>query len=95
MFKTSYPSNMIFDFTRELLSLPLFEKDILPSLLKFCQSCISEGDRTLQEETLALVTDLLLHKCPLPTTGDDLENMDTYMLDFGPGYVKLLFFGIQ
>lgn len=81
-----YSPAMVYSFTRQLFELPLFERDVLPALLKFCHSCISEGEREQEQGMLGFITDLLLHKCPLPATGEDLENTDTYMLDFGAGY---------
>ncbi|XP_053397711.1 small subunit processome component 20 homolog [Mercenaria mercenaria] len=94
VFKTSYPVHMIFDFTRRLFDLALFEKDVLPSLLKYCEGCMSDGEE-VEEQTLLLITQLLLNKCPLPADGNQLDQMDTYMLDFGtgsskfPGYIKM------
>ena len=87
---------MIYAFTNQLFELPLFEKDVLPSLLKYCHTCTSQGNKkgasAVQDETLAFVTDLLLYKCPLPATGEVLQNMDTYMLDFGTWYVNSILF---
>jgi hypothetical protein len=75
---------MIYDFTRRLFDLALFEKDVLPSLLKYCDNCMTGSD-IIQEQTLLLITQLLLNKCPLPADGSQIDQMETYMLDFGTG----------
>lgn len=81
VFKTEYPVAMVYDFTRSMFDLALFEKDVLPSLLRYTNSHL----RTNEEDTLSLVTDLLLNKSPLPSNGSELDKCDTYMLDFGSG----------
>ena len=89
VFKTTYPVSMIYDFTRRLFDLALFEKDVLPSLLKYCDRCMTDSD-TIQEQTVLLITHLLLNKCPIPADGSHIDQLDTYMLDFGAGYVLYL-----
>ncbi|KAH3726396.1 hypothetical protein DPMN_052258, partial [Dreissena polymorpha] len=87
VFMTSYPAKLVYTFTKSLYDLALFEKDVLPPFLKYCQKLVAENKPELDEETLGIITDLVVCKCPLLSNGDHLESMDTYILDFGESSV--------
>ncbi|WAR09427.1 UTP20-like protein [Mya arenaria] len=82
VFKTGYPAEVIYTFTRTLFNLPLFERDVLPNLLKYTKANMDSPTPQMEESTLTFITDLLIWKCPLLKHGGDLLSLDTYMLDF-------------
>ncbi|KAL4233743.1 hypothetical protein ACF0H5_008423 [Mactra antiquata] len=81
VYKTTYPAKTIFQFTKRLFDLALFEKDILPSLLRLCDKCMKHGGD--KDDTLLLLTELVLNKSPLLHDGREIEDLETYLLDFG------------
>ena len=60
---------------------PLFQ-DVLPSLLPYCQTAVTMDTESC-DLTLLSVTQMLLEKAPVLTDGSALDNVQTYMLDFG------------
>ena len=86
VYQTGYPADAVYRFTRTLVELPLFERDVLPSLLKYCQANMASSTPAMKESTVTFITDLILAKCPLPRNGEDIDSLETYMLDFGTWY---------
>ena len=60
---------------------PSFQ-DVLPSLLPYCQTAVSMDTQSCDLALLS-VTEMLLEKAPVLTDGSALDNVQTYMLDFG------------
>ncbi|KAK3603374.1 hypothetical protein CHS0354_025985 [Potamilus streckersoni] len=81
VYKSNFPLEAVSKFTASLFDLPLFEKDVLPWLLKFCQNGV-HGDEG-EQQVLLLLTQLVLTKCPMPPAVDPLDNLQCYLLDFG------------
>ncbi|XP_060070430.1 small subunit processome component 20 homolog [Ylistrum balloti] len=83
VYKTSYPTEMLFKFTTTMLKskLPIFEKDVLMSLNEYCLGMLENGQET--GRVLSLYTEIILHKTTLPSTKEDLKDLHTYPLDFG------------
>ncbi|XP_064596875.1 small subunit processome component 20 homolog [Liolophura sinensis] len=81
-FKTKYNSSLLHAFTKDLFDLPLFEKDVLPSLLVHCDRQIGVPEEGCHQAALSLLTELVMNKCTMPSITDDRLNTKTCMLDF-------------
>ncbi|XP_078326712.1 small subunit processome component 20 homolog isoform X1 [Crassostrea virginica] len=83
VYKTSYPENVVYSFTKAVLELSIFEKDVLPSLLPYCHQVMCGKDPTSQQHTIHLLTHVIQHKAPPPEDGSQLTELQAYMMDFG------------
>ncbi|XP_076304449.1 small subunit processome component 20 homolog isoform X2 [Tachypleus tridentatus] len=78
IYKNKFERSVLFDCTRTLFDYSMFEKDILPDFILFCQHAIEENT----EEVLAVLTELVLHKRPLFITAENFSKWSKFSLDF-------------
>ncbi|XP_022238550.1 small subunit processome component 20 homolog [Limulus polyphemus] len=78
IYKSKFERSVLLDCTRTLFDYKMFEKDILPNCILFCQHAIEENS----EEVLAVLTELVLHKRPLFITAEDFSKWSKFSLDF-------------
>ena len=72
----------VFSFTQQLLDIALFESDVLPSLLCYCQELMASSD-TAGDDILVMLVTLLLNKAaPCSGTVDCKTWFKHYLLDF-------------
>ncbi|XP_061192168.1 small subunit processome component 20 homolog [Saccostrea echinata] len=83
VYKTNYSENHVYSFTRTVLDLPIFEKDVLPSLLPYCHQVMCGNNHSSQQQTIHSLTNVIHHKAPPPSDGSQLAQLQAYMLDFG------------
>ena len=82
VYKCGFSSSEVSSFTEQLLDIPLFESDVLPSLLCCCHQMMAGSD-TAAEDILAMLVRLLLNKAA-PRSGavDPKTWFRHYVLDF-------------
>ncbi|XP_023930047.1 small subunit processome component 20 homolog [Lingula anatina] len=80
VFKTSFPREVLFSFTRRVFSLPMFEKDMLPPLMQYCHECVKSGKEI--EDVLQLLTELVIYKTTPITDATQLDTRTLLLLDF-------------
>ncbi|KAK3098421.1 hypothetical protein FSP39_019304 [Pinctada imbricata] len=83
VFKTEYTVHIMLNFSKSLIDLPIFEKDVIPSLLSYIKTCSHREDPEFRTHVLNHLTDVLMQKAPAPSDGSQLENRESYVLDFG------------
>ena len=72
----------VFDFTRRLLDIALFEIDVLPSLLHYCHQLMADSDSAGDDILVMLVTLLLNKAAPCSGAVDCKTWFKHYVLDF-------------
>jgi len=90
VYSCGFSASEVFSFTRRLLDIPLFESDVLPSLLCFCHQLMAGSD-SAGRDILVMLATLLLNKVPPCGGAFDCKTwFQHYVLDFRPFISKNL-----
>ncbi|KAH0616783.1 hypothetical protein JD844_028173, partial [Phrynosoma platyrhinos] len=69
VFQSGFERRSILDFSKAMFLMEQFERQFLPSLLEYVESCICGDEALVQEEALALLAKLILEKAEPPSVG--------------------------
>ncbi|KAM6154071.1 small subunit processome component 20 homolog [Erethizon dorsatum] len=82
IFESRLERRLIFDFSEVMFAMKQFEQLFLPSFLAYIEDCFSANDRVVQDEALAILAKLILHKAAPPAAGS--MAIEKYPLLFCP-----------
>uniref|UniRef100_A0A8C2VK88 UTP20 small subunit processome component n=1 Tax=Chinchilla lanigera TaxID=34839 RepID=A0A8C2VK88_CHILA len=67
VFESGLERRLIFDFSEVMFAMKQFEQLFLPSFLTYVEDCFLADDDVAQDEALAILAKLILHKAAPPT----------------------------
>uniref|UniRef100_H0V054 UTP20 small subunit processome component n=1 Tax=Cavia porcellus TaxID=10141 RepID=H0V054_CAVPO len=82
IFESALERRLILDFSEVMFCMKQFEQFFLPSFLAYMENCFSADDRVVQDEALAVLAKLILHKAAPPTASS--MAIEKYPLLFCP-----------
>ncbi|KAG1667813.1 Small subunit processome component 20 [Nymphon striatum] len=83
VFKSSVSQSKIFEFTKVMFTYGMFQKDVLPPLLKYSLDAITKGDDEAKVEIIQIITELILHNINSENLSVESIQSSLYPLHFG------------
>lgn len=83
MFKSKFPSTVIFSFARRTIQLKHFSKECLPKMIHFMEDQIlNSSELSLQMDVLTLLMEVIVHHQPPVKCGEEIQRWETYAIEF-------------
>lgn len=82
VYRSSYSREVKWEFTRKVLPLKMFLKDVLPTCLAYCMELMQSSDSETRATILSFIVEILTYFCPSPMTGEEFDVSGKITLDF-------------